>query len=247
MGAVVGAGKLVGLTPEEMVHAIGITVGGNTATRQGRADTLSNWKAYAAADACRKAIFSVQLAGNGMTGPSNVFEGRYGFFKVMSRKPVAPPQHGEPFGIRRCFTKRFPLGQFSQTVAQAAATLSRVLRLSRSTIRHARTGIGNPASSVSAAAERIRISSARGSTPKAELWRMRTAVWSSGSFTCPPMPTDLPAARRGAQTSCPIAGSSTRHETWTFRNRSGFITRGAICFSPASLCVEEFIGTMVIG
>src|SRR5262249_51805307 len=59
MGAVVGAGKLLGLTPEEMVHAIGITVGGNTATRQGRADTLSNWKAYAAADACRKAIFSV--------------------------------------------------------------------------------------------------------------------------------------------------------------------------------------------
>ena len=120
MVAVVGAGNLLGLTPEEMVHAIGITVGGNTATRQGRADTLSNWKAYAAADACRKAIFSVQLAGNGMTGPSNVFEGRYGFFKVMSRKPVAPPQLGEPFGIRRCFTKRFPLGQFSQTVAQAA-------------------------------------------------------------------------------------------------------------------------------
>src|SRR5262249_25549867 len=75
MGAVVGGGKLLGVTPEEMVHAIGITVGGNTATRQGRADTLSNWKAYAAADACRKAIFSVQLAGNGMTGPSNVFEG----------------------------------------------------------------------------------------------------------------------------------------------------------------------------
>src|SRR5262249_44064178 len=90
MGAVVGAGKLLGLTPEEMVHAVGITVGGNTATRQGRADTLSNWKAYAAADACRKSIFSVQLAGNGRTGPSNVFEGRYGFFKVMSRKPVAP-------------------------------------------------------------------------------------------------------------------------------------------------------------
>ncbi|MFZ0109629.1 MAG: MmgE/PrpD family protein, partial [Pseudolabrys sp.] len=58
MGAVVGAGKLMGLSPEEIVHAIGITVGGNTATRQGRADTLSNWKAYAAADACRKAIFS---------------------------------------------------------------------------------------------------------------------------------------------------------------------------------------------
>jgi 2-methylcitrate dehydratase len=119
MGAVVGAGWLFGLTPEEMVHAIGITVGGNTATRQGRADTLSNWKAYAAADASRKAIFAVQLAKNGMTGPSNVFEGRYGFFKVMSRKEVGPPKLGEPLGIRRTFYKRFPVGQFSQTVAQA--------------------------------------------------------------------------------------------------------------------------------
>jgi len=118
--AVVGAGSLMGLSPEQMVHAIGITVGGNTATRQGRADALSNWKAFAAADACRKAIFSAQLAQNGMTGPSNVFEGRYGFFKVMGRAPVLPPQLGEPYGIRRAFTKRFPLGQFSQTVAQAA-------------------------------------------------------------------------------------------------------------------------------
>jgi 2-methylcitrate dehydratase len=120
MAAVVGAGSLMRLTTEQMVQAIGITVGGDTATRQGRADALSNWKAYAAADACRKAMFSVQLAQNDMTGPSDVFEGRYGFFKVMGHKPVAPPQLGEPFGIRRCFTKRFPLGQFSQTVAQAA-------------------------------------------------------------------------------------------------------------------------------
>ncbi len=120
IGAVVGAGRLMGLTVEQMVHAIGITVGGNTATRQGRADTLSNWKAYAAADACRKAMFAVELAQNGMTGPSKVFEGRYGFFKVMGHRPVAAPQLGEPFGIRRAFTKRFALGQFSQTVAQAA-------------------------------------------------------------------------------------------------------------------------------
>jgi 2-methylcitrate dehydratase len=117
--AVVGASRLMGLSAEQMVHAIGITVGGNTAIRQGRSDTLSNWKAFAAADACRKAIFSAQLAQNGMTGPEKVFEGRYGFFPVISRKPAVPPQLGEPFGIQRAFTKRFPLGQFSQTIAQA--------------------------------------------------------------------------------------------------------------------------------
>src|SRR2546429_8310606 len=111
MGAVVGAGWLFGLTPEEMVHAIGITVGGNTATRQGRADTLSNWKAYAAADASRKAIFAVQLAKNGMTGPSNVFEGRYGFFKVMSRKVKGTPNFIETPGIPRPYNKSFSISQ----------------------------------------------------------------------------------------------------------------------------------------
>ena len=120
IGAVVGAGSLMGLTRKQMLYAIGITVGGNTATRQGRSDSLSNWKAYAAADACRKAIFAVQLAAAGMTGPTTIFEGTYGFFKVMGRKPVEPVQLGEPFGIRNTFKKRFPLGQFAQTVGQAA-------------------------------------------------------------------------------------------------------------------------------
>src|SRR5262249_56446671 len=104
----------------QMLYAIGITVGGNTATRQGRADTLSNWKAYAAADACRKAMFATELAARGMTGPTTIFEGSYGYFKVMGRKPVEPVQLGQSLGIRRTFKKRFPLGQFAQTVAQAA-------------------------------------------------------------------------------------------------------------------------------
>ena len=125
---VVGASRLMGLSLEQIVHAIGITVDGNTAIRQGRADTLSNWKAFAAADASRKAIFSAQLAQSGMTGPSNVFEGRLGFFNLISHKPTAPLQLGEPYGIRRAFTKRFPLGQFSQTAAQAAVEARQFVR-----------------------------------------------------------------------------------------------------------------------
>jgi 2-methylcitrate dehydratase len=91
---------------------------------------LSNWKAFAAADACRKAMFSVRLAQAGMTGPLRVFEGSYGFFRVMGRKPVEPVQLGEPFGIRRAFMKRFPVGQFAQTVVEAALAVH--------------SGIGNP-------------------------------------------------------------------------------------------------------
>jgi 2-methylcitrate dehydratase len=123
LAAVVGAGRLMGLTQQQMVHAIGITVGGNTAINQGRVGTLSNWKTYASGEACRKAIFSAQLAQAGMTGPNQVFEGRDGFFNVISRKPFRLPKlggGGEAYGIMHAFTKRFALGQYSQTVAQAA-------------------------------------------------------------------------------------------------------------------------------
>ena len=120
LAAVVGVGRLMSLSQAQLVDAIGLTVAGNTAIHQGRVGTLSNWKAFAAADACRKAMFSIQLVQNGMTGPRQVFEGRDGFFNVINRKPFTLPAFGEPYGIMRAFTKRFPLGEFSQTVAQAA-------------------------------------------------------------------------------------------------------------------------------
>jgi 2-methylcitrate dehydratase len=123
LASVVGASRLMGLTPEQMVHAIGIAVGGNTAINQGRVGTLSNWKDFASAEASRKATFSAQLAQAGMTGPSRIFEGPSGFFNVISRKSFDLPKLGEPFGIMKAFTKRFPLGQYSQTVAEAAAQL----------------------------------------------------------------------------------------------------------------------------
>jgi len=123
LAAVIAAGRLMGLTENQLVHAIGIEVGGNTAINQGRVGTLSNWKAFASAEACRKAIFAAQLAQAGMTGPDPVFEGRDGFFNVILREPYQLPKLGgadAPYGIMHAFTKRFPLGQYAQTVAQAA-------------------------------------------------------------------------------------------------------------------------------
>ena len=123
LAGVVGAGRLLGLTQQQMVHAIAITVAGNLAVSQTRRGSLSNWKACAAAEACRKAIFAAQLAQSGMTGPNQVFEGREGFFNLVKHPPFKLPKFGgggEPFRIMHALTKRFALGQYAQTVAQAA-------------------------------------------------------------------------------------------------------------------------------
>lgn len=122
LASVVGAGKLMGLSKEQLTNAIGITVGANTALNQGRVGTLSNFKSYSCADASRKAIFSAQMAQAGMTGPQEVYEGRDGFFNVINNKKAfkIAALGSAPLRITLAFTKRFALGQYSQTVAQAA-------------------------------------------------------------------------------------------------------------------------------
>jgi 2-methylcitrate dehydratase len=123
LSSLVGASRLLGLPHDQMVNAIGITVGGNTAINQGRVGTLSNWKDFATAESSRKALFAATLAQAGMTGPSDIFEGPSGFFKVITHRPFSLPPLGASWGILRAVTKRFPLGQYSQSVAEAASQM----------------------------------------------------------------------------------------------------------------------------
>ena len=81
------------------------------------------WKGCAYANATRNAMFAVQLAQRGITGPSPVYEGAGGYFTTVTGRPIeleALGGNGQPFKIAECSIKRFPLGQYSQTIAQAA-------------------------------------------------------------------------------------------------------------------------------
>lgn len=122
LASVVGAARLLGLTQQQIIEAINITVAGNIALNQTRIGNISQWKACAYANASRNALFAAQLAARGMTGPSPIFEGRNGFFKIVSREPLelAPfGGNGQPFRIMRCHFKQFALCNFAQTVVPA--------------------------------------------------------------------------------------------------------------------------------
>jgi 2-methylcitrate dehydratase len=74
------------------------------------------------ANANRNALFAVEMASRGMTGPAQVFEGHDGFFNVVARGAFELPPlggDGRPFGIMQAHIKQFPLGNFSQTVVNA--------------------------------------------------------------------------------------------------------------------------------
>lgn len=124
MASVLGAARLMGLDREQIATALSITVAANVALYQTRIGNVSMWKGCAYANASRNAIFFAQMAKRGMTGPSPVFEGRGGYFVAVTRKPfeLAPfGSKGQPsFRIMDCLIKRYPLGQYSQSVVHAA-------------------------------------------------------------------------------------------------------------------------------
>ncbi|SCZ39796.1 2-methylcitrate dehydratase [Pseudomonas sp. NFACC48-1] len=119
------ASNLMKLNVAQTEQAINIAVSGHLAMRQVRSGALSDWKGCSAANAARNAIFAAQLARHGMTGPSPVFEGEMGFFKLVSGPFELDTNHfGTPatgdYAIRRSLTKTFPTNGELHTAVWAA-------------------------------------------------------------------------------------------------------------------------------
>lgn len=85
LGAVLGAGRLMGLNRQQMGHAVGLALAPNMALRQTRHGELSSWKGCAGANAARNAVFAALLAHRGVEGPSEIFEGRQGVWNAVGR------------------------------------------------------------------------------------------------------------------------------------------------------------------
>ena len=131
MASVAAAAKLLGLTGARLRHAFNLGIAPNIALYQTRIGHVSMWKGCAYANASRNAVFAALLAQRGMTGPAPIFEGHGGYFRAVTRKPFGLPHlgSGSPWKIMECLMKRFPLGQYSQTVAEAAIELRSKVRV----------------------------------------------------------------------------------------------------------------------
>jgi 2-methylcitrate dehydratase len=123
MASTAAAARLLGLAEGKIAQAFNLGIAPNIALYQTRIGHVSMWKGCAYANASRNAVFAALLAERGMTGPSPIFEGVGGYFKAVTRAPFQLPALGggrHPFKIMESSIKRFPLGQYSQTVVEAA-------------------------------------------------------------------------------------------------------------------------------
>lgn len=109
IGTAVAAGKLFGLSSQQLAHCISMVVVPNNPLNQGRSDHLSMWKAAAAGQAGRSGVFAALLAREGMEGAHLPFEGKNGWCSLVSKKRFsigAMGGHGTPFKIQETLIKK---------------------------------------------------------------------------------------------------------------------------------------------
>jgi 2-methylcitrate dehydratase len=132
IAAAVAAAKLFGHDKERMANAVSLAVSSHISLEQIRRGQISHWKGCALANASRNAVFCAMLAGKGMTGPEEIFEGKAGFFNSTGiRFEIRPfADSADSFHIMKARLKAFPAGYFSQSAIEAILDLrSQILDL----------------------------------------------------------------------------------------------------------------------
>lgn len=125
--ATLGASKLYGLRTDQMIHAQGLAGVCNNATRQTRTGQISMWKACAFSNVCRGALFAVNLARQGFTGPNEIFEGPKGVFNMLTRCAfdVELGSKSKGYMINKTYIKYWPAEYHAQSAIDAALQIRR--------------------------------------------------------------------------------------------------------------------------
>lgn len=121
IAAAAAASKLLGLDIVQTKNAISLATVPNVALRETRSGALSMWKAGAAANASRNAVFAALLAMNGITGPEKPFSGRMGLNSVVLKDvDESKFENMGISGILKTHIKEYPAEYHAQAAIEAA-------------------------------------------------------------------------------------------------------------------------------
>jgi 2-methylcitrate dehydratase PrpD len=133
-GAAATAGKLLDLTPEQMLAAFGIAYSHAAGNRQCILDGALT-KRLQAGQAASAGVFSAVLAQTGFTGAHNIFNGRFGFFELYQPNGYDPSlllrDLGTTFRGEGLSYKPYPCGRPLHAAIDAALAARAQLHIAR--------------------------------------------------------------------------------------------------------------------
>jgi 2-methylcitrate dehydratase len=120
-------GTLMGLSINELTHAVNIALNSHVALRQARSGELSPWKGIAFANVARNGVVAAELARNGINGPAPIFEGTFGFFNQVSGEfsldSASFGGNNGKFKINQTHIKFYPVEYHAQAAVNCVLSL----------------------------------------------------------------------------------------------------------------------------
>jgi len=120
-----GAGKLFGLSAEQIAHAIAIATIDNISLTNVHAEPVSQWKGFSPGMTGMRAVYAASLAKRGFTGPRGLFEGPAGLERMFGQ--TIPVDWEEPSleVVKQTVMKKYCSLIHGQPVLEAVLDLKR--------------------------------------------------------------------------------------------------------------------------
>lgn len=121
------AGRLLGLAPDKLAHALAIAGSHACTLAQVRRGRLSMWKGAADPIGARNGTFAALLARSGLTGPLAIIDGKYGYGEVVAGAldEKLLRRRARNFQVLQCCIKPWPCLFVAQSPVAAAVGIRR--------------------------------------------------------------------------------------------------------------------------
>src|SRR5258707_8166896 len=141
ISAAAGAGRLFGLSVNELANAIAIATVDNISLTCVHAEPVSQWKGFSPGITGMRAVYAASLAKRGFTGPKGLFEGPYGL-EQMFAQPIPVDWEDPSLDIvKQTIMKKYCSLIHGQPVLEAVLDLKRRNNLSAADVEDVRCDI----------------------------------------------------------------------------------------------------------
>jgi 2-methylcitrate dehydratase len=145
ISAAAGAGRLFGLSVNELANAIAIASVDNISLTCVHAEPVSQWKGFSPGITGMRAVYAASLAKRGFTGPKGLFEGPYGL-EQMFAQPIAVNWEDSSLDVvKQTIMKKYCSLIHGQPVLEAVLDLKGRHSLTAAEIAHVRCNVFKPA------------------------------------------------------------------------------------------------------
>ncbi len=141
ISAAASAGKLFGLSADEIANAIAIATVDNVSLACVHVEPVSQWKGFSPGMTGTRAVYAASLAKRGFTGPSGLFEGPNGLERMFGQ-PI-PVDWEDPLleAVKQTVMKKYCSLIHGQPVLEAVLDLKRRNGLAAAGVEHVRCDI----------------------------------------------------------------------------------------------------------